>query len=206
MQRIWLIRHGLTLANQRRLYCGKSDLPLLPEGEAALAALRAVGGYPDPAGKRVITSGMRRTNQTARLLLHAEGWEEQPAFREIDFGEFELHSYEELKDRADYQTWLTGDNEKNRCPHGESGREMKRRVLAAWEAAVRDGRDAVIITHGGPIAALVEELFPAEGGNRYQRQPAPGRGWRILLEDGAPMALTPVPEERDGETYEKLHL
>ena len=34
MQRIHLIRHGATVANLQNLYCGKSDLPLAPEGEA----------------------------------------------------------------------------------------------------------------------------------------------------------------------------
>jgi broad specificity phosphatase PhoE len=36
MQRIHLIRHGATVANLQNLCCGKSDLPLSPEGESAL--------------------------------------------------------------------------------------------------------------------------------------------------------------------------
>ena len=30
MQKIYLIRHGATVANEQKLYCGRSDLPLSP--------------------------------------------------------------------------------------------------------------------------------------------------------------------------------
>ena len=32
--RIYLIRHGKTEANERRLYCGSTDLPLSRQGAA----------------------------------------------------------------------------------------------------------------------------------------------------------------------------
>ena len=102
--------------------------------------------------------------------------EVDPRFREIDFGVFEMHGYEELKDRPDYQAWITGDNERNIPPRGESGIQMKRRVLEAL-ADLRD--DTCIITHGGVIAAIMEHLFPDEGMNRYQWQPKPGGGYAI---------------------------
>ena len=37
--RIYLIRHGKTEANERRLYCGSTDLPLSRQGAAELAQL-----------------------------------------------------------------------------------------------------------------------------------------------------------------------
>ena len=75
-----------------------------------------------------------------------------------------------------YQAWITGDNERNIPPRGESGIQMKRRVLEAF-ADLPD--DTCIITHGGVIAAIMEHLFPDEGMNRYQWQPKPGGGYAI---------------------------
>ena len=106
MQKIYLIRHGATVANEQKLYCGRSDLPLSPGGLAGLRQMAARGGYPDPAGKRLITSGMQRTEQTLEALFGPREHEAQPAFREIDFGAFELQSYEQLREREDYQQWL----------------------------------------------------------------------------------------------------
>ena len=99
MQRIHLIRHGATVANLNNLYCGKSDLPLCPEGEKELRKMLAKGGYPKAEGCRIITSGMQRTQQTLKILYGDVAHETDPAFREMDFGAFELQSYEQLKER-----------------------------------------------------------------------------------------------------------
>jgi len=72
--------------------------------------------------------------------------------------------------------WLTGDNESNVPPEGESGEQMKERVLAAFSEIKED---ACIITHGGVIAAIMAHLFPEEERNLYEWQPCPGRGYRI---------------------------
>ena len=125
---------------------------------------------------RFITSGMKRTNETLQLLFGDVAFAVDPRFREVDFGIFEMHSYEELKDTPDYQAWITGENEANVPPGGESGIQMKKRVLAAF-SEIRE--DTCIITHGGCIAAIMEHLFPDEPKNRYEWQPAPGHGYGI---------------------------
>ena len=95
---IYLIRHGKTAANERSLYCGRTDLPLSQLGAAELADIRhSVGNV------RFLTSGMKRANETMELLFPGVPYETDPRFREVDFGAFELQSYEDLKDRADYQ-------------------------------------------------------------------------------------------------------
>ena len=187
MQKIYLIRHGATVANEQKLYCGRSDLPLSPGGLARLRQMAARGGYPDPAGKRLITSGMQRTEQTLEALFGPREHEVQPAFREIDFGAFEMHSYEQLKDDPAYQAWLDADPERTPPPGGESGEQMKRRVLRALRPVLETDRDTVIVTHGGVIAAVMESLFPEEGKNRYQWQPKPGRGYAVTGKTYSPI-------------------
>ena len=166
---IYLIRHGRTEANEKHLYCGSTDLPLSNAGRTELQTLRY-----DIKNVRFLTSGMKRTNETLQVLFGDVPFEMEPRFREVDFGIFEMRSYEELKDTPEYQTWLTGDNEANITPDGESGIQMKKRVLEAFSEILED---SCIIAHGGVIAAIMEHLFPEEGKNRYQWQPKPGRGW-----------------------------
>lgn len=168
---IYLIRHGKTEANEKHLYCGSTDLPLSERGKAELQKR-----HYDIQNVRFLTSGMKRTDETLRLLFGDVPYEVEPRFREVDFGAFEMHSYEELKNRADYQAWITGDNETNVPPQGESGRQMKERVLAAL-SGIRE--DTCIIAHGGVIAVIMEHLFPEEGKNRYQWQPQNGCGYRV---------------------------
>jgi len=174
MSVIYLIRHGKTQANERHLYCGSTDLPLSPAGAAELRELN----YP-PVNARFLTSGMKRTNETLKILFGDVPFREIPEFREVDFGAFEMRGYGELKEDPAYLDWIAGDNEGNVPPGGESGKEMTARVLSAFEALERAGEDTVLVTHGGVIAAIMAFRFPEEGKNRYQWQPAPGRGYRL---------------------------
>ena len=62
--RIYLIRHGKTQANERHLYCGSTDLSLSDAGKAELQQL-----HYDIKNVRFLTSGMKRTNETLRILF-----------------------------------------------------------------------------------------------------------------------------------------
>ena len=172
MNTLYLIRHGKTQANLEHRYCGSTDLPMSKEGIEELEGLH----YSIPAA-RFLTSGMKRTEETLSLLFGSVAHTQAPAFREVNFGVFEMHTYEELKDRPDYQAWLTGDNMANIPPEGESGNQMTQRVLSALPDLLKE--DTVLVTHGGVIAAIMEHLFPEERKSRYQWQPTPGRGYAV---------------------------
>ena len=91
--------------------------------------------------------------------------------------------FEELKDDPAYQAWITGDNEANVCPGGESGVQMTARVLAAW---AQPTEDTLLVTHGGVIAAIMAHLFPEAGKHRWQWQPQPFRGYELTFGDAGP--------------------
>ena len=168
---IYLIRHGKTVANEQHLYCGSTDLPLSDGGREELHSMRY-----DITPERFVTSGMKRTDETLRILFGNAPFSVDSRFREVDFGDFEMKSYEMLKDDPAYQIWLTGDNEANTPPGGESGVQMTRRVLEAFRE-IPDG--TALVTHGGVIAAIMASLFPADGKHRYQWQPRNGHGYEI---------------------------
>ena len=172
---IYLIRHGKTEANEKRLYCGSTDLPLSEKGREELSHI-----HYDIKNVRFLTSGRSRTNETLKILFGDVPYEEDPRFREVDFGIFEMHSYSELKDSPDYQAWCTGDNEANVPPNGESGQQMKQRVLEAFSEIKEN---TVIVCHGGVIAAIMEHLFSEENKTRYDWQPPNGCGYQLQQEE-----------------------
>lgn len=173
MKELYLIRHGRTQANERHEYCGASDLPLSQSGTAALASIC----YDIPPC-RFFTSGMQRTEQTLQLLFGDVPHEQDPRFREIDFGDFELHTYEQLKDRQDYLQWISNDGQ-TAPSGGESFPQFRVRVLDGLRDLLTLKEPAVLVTHGGVIALIMETLFPGEEKNRYQWQPEPGGGYRL---------------------------
>ena len=168
---VYLIRHGKTEANEKWLYCGSTDLPLSEKGREELFRI-----HYEIKNARFLTSGMKRTDETLRILFGEIPFDTDPRFREVDFGVFEMYSYEELKDNPAYQIWCTGDNEANIPPNGESGLQMKQRVLEAFSEIKED---TVLVCHGGVIAAIMEHLFPEENKTRYDWQPKNGCGYMI---------------------------
>lgn len=176
--RLYLIRHGKTEANERHCYCGSTDLSLTEGGIEELKKK----DYKVPENCRFMTSGMKRTEETLFYLFGNVVHTKNDCFKEIDFGTFEMCSYEQLKDREDYQKWITGDNEKNIPPNGESGEQMRIRVMDGVKKLLEEDQDTVLISHGGVIASIMEQLFPEEGKNRYLWQPKPGSGY--VIENG----------------------
>ena len=64
----------------------------------------------------------------------------------------------------------------------------------AFDALLADRRDAIVVTHGGIIAAITTDLFPDSTLERYQWQGENGKGWCITFEDGKPTNCEPVPD------------
>lgn len=176
---IYLIRHGRTEANEKWLYCGSTDLPLCEKGREELQEI-----HYEIENIRFLTSGMKRANESLRILFGDVPFAVDSRFREVDFGIFEMQSYHAIKDTPEFQTWVTGDNEANMPPRGESGLQMKQRVLKAFSEIKED---TVLVCHGGVIAAIMEHLFPNEGKSRYDWQPKNGRGY--CLKDGTYFSL-----------------
>lgn len=177
---LYIIRHGKTKANEKRLYCGRTDLPLSDGGRRELLKLKRKKNYPNAS--LYITSGLRRAEETLEVLYNEKPYIVMPQFAEIDFGEFEMKSHEELEDDAFYQSWLEDTNARN-CPSGESGFQFRERVLRGFDELCRtadEDSSIVLVTHGGVIATIMENLRPGEK-NYYQWQPKCGHGYFLYI-------------------------
>lgn len=194
--KIYLIRHGITRAAAESIYCGSSDLPLTEKGREDLARKKTVTAYPDAEGRKLYTSGLIRTKQTAEILFPGAEYEADEAFNEMDFGEFELRKYyNDLENDPAYIKWAGENNESNICPHGESSVMMKQRVFAGFGKVLADGTDSIIVCHGGPIAALFIKYNPDSGLNYYEIQPKHGEGYCMEFEDGLMTGCTKLAEK-----------
>lgn len=190
--KLTLIRHGLTEGNIRRLYYGGADIPLAPEGEAELRRLRETAEY--PRGRDYYTSGMVRTEQTFAILYGDTPHTQVPGLREMNFGAWEMKSYEDLKDDPAFQEWCSGDVEQHRAPEGDSFQMVYDRVGEAILPILERGRDAVCVVHGGVIVMLLRRWFPADLAQTYARTPEPGHGYQVVFDDdGKPVSFTPIP-------------
>ena len=184
MLSIVLMRHGRTEGNLIGRYNGRTDEPLCAEGISDAEAAPH-----DPAVALAFASPLRRTQQTAKICFPNAEIVTIPDLREMDFGDFEMKSYAELKDDPAFQTWCQ-DAEHNACPHGESAPQVLARNLAAIQPVLDAGEDAVCVIHGGVTAGLLMQWF---GGIRYDYPVAPGTGYQVTFEGGKPVSYRPVP-------------
>ena len=169
--KLTLIRHGMTRGNMLHIYYGSTDLPILPESYAELEARAKTGFY--PTAERYYTSGMLRAEQSFRAIYGDTPHSVLYGMREADFGDFEMRNYAELKDDPAYIEWISGNNEDNICPNGESGAQVTARALEALKPVISEGVDAVVVAHGGVIGGVLAHFFPNPNG-RFAFTPAPG--------------------------------
>ena len=93
-----LVRHGATADNLAGRYAGKrSNAPLCAQGAAALERLRESKRVAAEPGA-LLVSPSRRCVETARVLFPNAPYELAHDLEEIDFGEFEGKTYQELSD------------------------------------------------------------------------------------------------------------
>lgn len=182
MRALILLRHSLTEGNARRLYCGWTDLPLSAEGRALALEMRE--SRPLPPFEIAVTSGLRRADETLLLLTGRSADAVLPDLREMHFGAFEMHSYEELKNDPDYIRWIEGAAG---CPGGETRDAFDARVRRGGEALLAMAwGSALAVVHGGVIANLMARWFPCEDRHFYQWQPEPCRGYAVRFDKSAP--------------------
>jgi broad specificity phosphatase PhoE len=189
-----LVRHAPT-AWSGRWYCGRTDVPLHREGVrvAAQVADGLLGSL--DAGGRIVTSPLARATATASAIETVTGAsvEIDERWREIDFGEAEGRSFEDVARR-----WprlaarlVAGDLDVD-WPDGESATTFRERVLAAWADLAGDDRPTVVVAHGGPIRLVLARLLdrspaalvrpPEPGGIVW----VPGPGGLVPATDPAP--------------------
>jgi alpha-ribazole phosphatase len=156
--RLSLIRHGFTEANETGMYIGcKTDLPLSKKGREGL--LQFMDEYQYPRVERVYTSPLLRCKQTCEILFPDRQVIAMDDLKELDLGDFDGKTVEELIDREDYKQWLKGGID-NSPPNGESIQDL---VVRSYQALTRiivnmmdeEFSHCAIVTHSGIIKNML---------------------------------------------------
>lgn len=189
--KIHLIRHGITDGNRNRWYYGSMDIPLNDEGIDGLIGFWKEGIYPEMNGGKFFTSGKLRTEQTLFLLYGEVEHEKLEALQEMNFGIFEGHSYDELKENFEFCKWI--ESHDSAAPGGESRTQFRNRVHEGlkelfFKHALNKGEDdssneSLIICHGGVISVIMMKVLDDAEKNFYDWIPAPGRGYTLFLNE-----------------------
>lgn len=180
--RIYVIRHGRTEANEKGIYIGKTDFSLSESGKKEL--VEKMDEFQYPGVERVYSSPAKRCLETADIIFEGRETIAVHDLRELDFGEFEGKSVEELINRKDYKEWLKGGIE-NSPPGGESISDMIARIYSALDKIIvnmmsEEFDSAAIVTHSGIIANMLSCFgLPKYKPNEITCDP--GEGFEIMV-------------------------
>lgn len=161
-KRLFLLRHGETAENAAGRFLGRSDPSLSELGrQQAQQSSRALQQLGVDA---LVSSPAQRARETASLLeLGNPIFDER--FREIDFGDWEGFTQEEiaLRDPVTFAAFAEGDIDG--FPGGETVAEVAARTLAAVNEC--NSERLLVVTHATVIRILVVALL-ALPVNRYR--------------------------------------
>lgn len=173
-----LVRHGTTRWNREKRYLGHTDIPLDPGGRDELAPLaRELAGK---AIRGVYCSDLARCRETLAIIspAHADTAMYDPRLREMDFGAWEGHTYEQLQHEPLYRQWIDSPQQVT-PPGGESWADFAGRIDGFVGSLLKDvegacSRPAEAQTGGG--AALSRSKGIRNGGAALPRSKGSGIG------------------------------
>lgn len=159
--KIALLRHGQTAGNKNKKYIGITDESLSLNGIYELFDF--IGKEIYPSVNKVYCSPMKRCIESANMIYPNAEISIIDNLREINFGDFENKTYEELKDNLNYQRWLASKRTFP-IPNGEENELFNERCTDAFEEIINKSikEDCIaLVVHTGTIKAIL---------NKYSKQ------------------------------------
>lgn len=158
---ITFIRHAETEANAERRWQGSLNAPISAVGRDQISRLASRFDRPAP---RLVASDLPRTAETAAAIGDAVL---DPRWREFDVGRWEGLTTEEVEEAfpGELERLFTGED--FAIGGGERMSHFRERITDAFKALVddlEDGDEATVVTHGGVIWAVANEILdPPDG-------------------------------------------
>lgn len=200
-----LIRHGSTPWNEQGRMQGRRDVPLSERGRAQVRSWHVPDELTGPGrAVRWVSSPLARAVETAELLC-GDAAAREPALTEMDWGEWEGFSIDEI--RARFGAEFARNQALGldfRPPGGESPRDVLGRLRSWLPRVAADASPVVAVTHLGVVRAI---LSAATGWDMTTKPPIRLQSetlhrFRVdrdatvsLIECNVPLALRPVVDE-----------
>jgi len=163
---IYLLRHGRTTAP--KAYIGSTDVALSDEGEAQVGHTAAFLDAID--FDCCYCSPLQRCRRTLQLLELTVPAQIAPELREIDFGEWEGRTFDEINRQSPehLDVWQK-QGDRFSFPGGENISAFQTRITGWLDRLVRsEHRSVLLITHAGVIRTALCALLKLPHDNAFR--------------------------------------
>ena len=178
MVKLILVRHALTVDNQKSRLSGHIDSSISEEGKEQIDKL--TNYLKDFDIDKIYTTTSSRTKSTVKKLSELKSIEiiEKESLKEISFGDFEGLTFDEIKDKypKEFQDMIEKGYE-YKYPNGESLIDSYNRVCIELDNIIsnNDDRTILICSHGGTIRNIITYLIS----NSYKYH------WNFKIDNGS---------------------
>ena len=189
MVKLILVRHALTVDNQKSRLSGHIDSSISEEGKEQIDKI--TNYLKDFDIDKIYTTTSSRTKDTVKKLSELKSIEiiEKESLKEISFGGFEGLTFDEIKDKypKEFQDMIEKGYE-YKYPNGESLIDSYNRVCIELDNIIsnNDNRTILICSHGGTIRNIITYLISNR--DKYH--------WNFKIDNGSVTIL----EVQDGFT------
>ena len=189
MVKLILVRHALTVDNQKSRLSGHIDSSISEEGKEQIDKI--TNYLKDFDIDKIYTTTSSRTKDTVKKLSELKSIEiiEKESLKEISFGDFEGLTFDEIKDKypKEFQDMIEKGYE-YKYPNGESLIDSYNRVCIELDNIIsnNDDRTILICSPGGTIRNIITYLIS----NSYKYH------WNFKIDNGSVTIL----EVQDGFT------
>ena len=164
---LYVVRHGATEWSRSGQHTGRTDIPLLPEGE--LQARETGKLLSDIDFSLILCSPLERAQRTCELAgLRADAVLEDDLY-EWDYGDYEGLTTAKIRETEPGWTIWNGP-----CPNGETIEQVSDRADRVIARVRAQSGNAIVFAHGHILRVLTArwcELAPVEG-QRFVLDPA----------------------------------
>ena len=189
MVKLILVRHALTVDNQRSRLSGHIDSSVSEEGKEQTEKI--TNYLKDFEIDKIYTTTSSRTKDTVKKLSKLKSIEiiEKESLKEISFGDFEGLTFKDIENiyPEEFQDMIKKGYE-YKYPNGESLIESYNRVCTELDNIIsnNDNQTILICSHGGTIRNIITYLIS----NSYKYH------WNFKIDNGSVTIL----EIQDGFT------
>lgn len=189
MVKLILVRHAITVDNQKNRLSGHIDSSVSEEGKEQIHKITNYLKNFDI--DKIYTTTSSRTKDTVKKLSELKSIDiiEKESLKEISFGDFEGLTFKEVENRypEEFQDMIKKGNE-YKYPNGESLIDSYNRVCTELDNIISncDNQTILICSHGGTIRNIITYLIS----NSYKYH------WNFKIDNGSVTIL----EIQDGFT------
>lgn len=155
-----LIRHGQTLWNFKRIYCGFKDIGLSNIGKKQAKSLQK--RLSRETIHKVYSSDKKRAVQTAEIIFQRWPIEKVADLSEMNFGCFEGLTHTQITKIYPevYRKWLKNPFAAV-VPGGERMANFKKRVASSFKKILfkNKGKTVAVVCHGGVISIFLAGIL-----------------------------------------------